>query len=429
MEATAIQVNANEIDTSKAASKQTNDSAKTSYDNGSFFSILKNLTSAHEREKFTQDFEAKLKTKNTKADKKAVKPVSKKNTKKMPDPIEIKVDVDEEILPEKFLMQTPDTENPILKYMPAHAGNTQNEQTATNEKTLLQTLLQATHSGTIDEKKLKEFVEAAERFNPKNAKKSAKMHTASFTVKKPGEKPAAKENGAEEKSFSDHISKKFSVKDLRTVKKTAEPEQTPEGVGTHSTNGERVEIESSAKQPAEITISLNSAETANEANAKASSENASKSETPQTSFSQALSEQIYRATDDIVQAGKIVLRDNNEGTIRLSLQPANLGKVKIFLELHEGKKLSGKITVQSKEALSAFEENLSGLIESFEQNGFETSGFDISWSNGNGENAERFMNEQKLFGFSRNYEDDLSVMPREDSAESIISYGQVNVLA
>ena len=108
----------------------------------------------------------------------------------------------------------------------------------------------------------------------------------------------------------------------------------------------------------------------------------SQGETQKTtpSFSSLLAQEIRESSADFVQAGKIVLRDNNAGEIRVQLRPENLGAVKIKLELTEGKKISGAVTVSTKEAYEAFEESLDGLVQEFKQNGFELSQFDLNWS-------------------------------------------------
>ena len=101
--------------------------------------------------------------------------------------------------------------------------------------------------------------------------------------------------------------------------------------------------------------------------------------TPQT-FSAMLAQEIRESSADFVRAGKIVLRDNNAGEIRLQLRPENLGAVKIKLELSGGKKVVGTVTVETKEAFEAFEENLDGLAQEFKQNGFEAADFNLNWS-------------------------------------------------
>ena len=71
---------------------------------------------------------------------------------------------------------------------------------------------------------------------------------------------------------------------------------------------------------------------------------------------------------------------NTAGEIRLQLRPENLGNVKIHLKLDEGKKVNGVVTVATKEAYEAFEENLDNLAKEFKENGFEAAEFSLSWS-------------------------------------------------
>lgn len=98
------------------------------------------------------------------------------------------------------------------------------------------------------------------------------------------------------------------------------------------------------------------------------------------SFASMLSSELRDNAADFVKTGSIVLRDNNAGLIRLTLHPESLGNVKISLEMSSDKRITGKIVVSSKEAYDAFNENLDGLSEAFVQGGFESAGFDLSWS-------------------------------------------------
>ena len=97
------------------------------------------------------------------------------------------------------------------------------------------------------------------------------------------------------------------------------------------------------------------------------------------SFSSMLSQELSANASDFVKTGQIVLRDNNAGLIRLSLHPETLGNVKIRLELSD-RKISGRIIVNSQEAYDAFNENLDGLSQAFVDGGFDSAGFDLSWS-------------------------------------------------
>jgi len=90
-------------------------------------------------------------------------------------------------------------------------------------------------------------------------------------------------------------------------------------------------------------------------------------------FSQLLARELNGAlSTDIVRQAAIVLKDGGEGTIKLSLKPESLGKVKIHLEMAENK-VSGHIIVESEEALRAFEQEIHTLEQSFRDSGFEAS--------------------------------------------------------
>jgi len=99
------------------------------------------------------------------------------------------------------------------------------------------------------------------------------------------------------------------------------------------------------------------------------------------SFQDALTQQLKANAQDFVRAGQIVLRDNDSGTIRLNLHPESLGHVRINLELND-RKISGRIVVSSKEAYDAFRESLDGISQAFTESGFDSAGFDLSWSGG-----------------------------------------------
>jgi flagellar hook-length control protein FliK len=73
---------------------------------------------------------------------------------------------------------------------------------------------------------------------------------------------------------------------------------------------------------------------------------------------------------DIVKQANIIVKNANEGTIRLALNPASLGQVKVHLEMTENK-IIGHIVVESSEALRAFSRELPVLEKAFKDSGFE----------------------------------------------------------
>ena len=81
--------------------------------------------------------------------------------------------------------------------------------------------------------------------------------------------------------------------------------------------------------------------------------------------------------NDIVRHASVILRDNSEGTIRLALKPESLGNVKIRLEMAENR-ITGKIIVESEEALRAFEREISSLEKAFCDSGFEGANLEMS---------------------------------------------------
>ena len=80
---------------------------------------------------------------------------------------------------------------------------------------------------------------------------------------------------------------------------------------------------------------------------------------------------------DIVRHASIALRNGGEGTIKLALKPESLGNVKIHLEMTENK-ITGRIVVESTEALNAFRKELSALEQAFRDSGFANADLDLS---------------------------------------------------
>lgn len=175
--------------------------------------------------------------------------------------------------------------------------------------------------------------------------------------------------------------------------------------------------------------SFNDGKSVSTSQVSASSQRAEVSEsTNSTQFSSILAEQIKANSAELVQRGKIVLRDGNVGEIRLQLKPAHLGIVRISLKVTEDKKMKGEVTVSSKEAYNAFEDSMEELVSSFRDAGFDTSGFDLNWKGGKEEIVredlrDRYFSPEKTV---------LALREELNVTENIYSYGQaenVNVLA
>ena len=157
-----------------------------------------------------------------------------------------------------------------------------------------------------------------------------------------------------------------------------------------------------------------------------------------SNFQAMLSNQIQQNAPEFVKAGSIILKDNDQGTINLVLHPDDLGSVKIHLSL-DGKTISANITVNTKEALEVFKDNAQTLREAFAQNGFDTSNFDVSYNNPNGNansNAQqdfenRFDNSNFLArrAYSDFGADDNSGMLQNDDYFTNYSEYSVNIVA
>lgn len=150
------------------------------------------------------------------------------------------------------------------------------------------------------------------------------------------------------------------------------------------------------------------------------------------SFSSLVAQQVQEMASDFVQAGRIVLQDNNTGVIRLQMQPAHLGNVRINLELAGGKKVVGKIIAGSKEAYEAFKESIDQLAKAFELGGFSSAQFDVSWSGEGG--GHQFGEENGQFNelFAQNSQREVMQDNRYADTENVYTFGKdqaVNVFA
>jgi flagellar hook-length control protein FliK len=93
---------------------------------------------------------------------------------------------------------------------------------------------------------------------------------------------------------------------------------------------------------------------------------------------------------DIVRHASVALRDGGAGTIKIALHPATLGNVKIHLEMAENK-ITGRIVVESEEALHAFRKELSALEQAFKDSGYASADLNLSLTaDGSGEHGQEF---------------------------------------
>ena len=96
-------------------------------------------------------------------------------------------------------------------------------------------------------------------------------------------------------------------------------------------------------------------------------------ETTTRTFSQMLRETM---APEIVRQSGIILRDANRGEIRLVLKPEHLGRMRIRLELQDGR-VTGRILVDNSAVKDAVERNLGALERSFLDHGFQTATLEV----------------------------------------------------
>lgn len=116
-------------------------------------------------------------------------------------------------------------------------------------------------------------------------------------------------------------------------------------------------------------------------------------------FQTMLANEIKNSATDLVKTGSIILKDNNSGLINLFLKPEALGDVKIRLNISDTL-ISAKIIVDSQEALNAFKDSIGALKQAFEQGGFDTGSFDLSWSGQGGSGQEKNEHNAKAHFYS-----------------------------
>jgi hypothetical protein len=186
------------------------------------------------------------------------------------------------------------------------------------------------------------------------AMQSKKAEKPSQTEELPGDRAEAKKAGRKRNTVS------LEVQDLRT--------HTGSEAGTIAERGLKGAEEARNGPVTEIVLELKPGGKQNDGPAGTAQQPPAGE-----SFEQLLARELRGdLSADIVRQAAVILRDGGEGTIRLSLKPETLGKVKIHLEMAENR-ISGHIFVESEEALRAFEREIRSLEQSFRDSGFEAS--------------------------------------------------------
>ncbi len=83
-----------------------------------------------------------------------------------------------------------------------------------------------------------------------------------------------------------------------------------------------------------------------------------------------------KGVPQIVKQTGILLKDNNQGEIKLVLRPDSLGKVRIRLNLQENN-IAGRIIVENINVKDAFDGNLENLQKALRDSGFDTASLEV----------------------------------------------------
>lgn len=230
---------------------------------------------------------------------------------------------------------------------------------------------------------------------------------------------AKKSNSNKKKTLADII----DVKDLRTQK-----DFEKDIVETSSIKKNIVTSVKSNNNEMEMSLNLNNQAQKNILTSDSQSASANGS-----TFQAMLTNQIQNNASDIVKAGSIVLKDNNQGTINLIMHPESLGNVKVNLSLDD-KSISGKIIVSSQEAYNAFKESIDSLKQAFSQSGFDVNSFDLSFSSqGQSFSGNQKQNENMQHEINRTYgefvNENISVDSNNADIQNVTKEYSVNIVA
>ncbi len=206
--------------------------------------------------------------------------------------------------------------------------------------------------------------------------------------------------GFEDEKAKPQKSKKSGVKfDVHDLRNQAEPSKSAQKLALKKEANLEIASSAGQKNDAAVQLTMEMAGSA-ETNITSSSNQAAGANS--SVFQSMLLNAVQENASDIVKAGNIVLKDNNQGSINLIFKPEALGNVKISLNLND-KVISGQINVQTREALEAFKESIDALKQAFTESGFETGSFDLNFSSGqnfaqNGERQSASYFAEKAYG-------------------------------
>ncbi len=127
---------------------------------------------------------------------------------------------------------------------------------------------------------------------------------------------------------------------------------------------------------------------------------------------------------EILKKAQFMLKDQDQGEIKLILKPEKLGEVRIRLNLND-KHIGGRIIVENSSVREVFQENMEQLNRTFREHGFQTAGLEVSVGGRDGRNAGQQGRDSSQVSSRRVSEVFDEQVPRIDS--DIFSDSRVNV--
>lgn len=242
------------------------------------------------------------------------------------------------------------------------------------------------------------------------------------------DKTAEKKTTPAEKNGRKEV--KFTVEDFRTKQQDNNIVEAKAVTKVQPKEQLNVEFKQTAQNQMQVTMDLsqNIQQDITSSSSQAAGANGS-------TFQSMLQNSIQANASDIVKAGSIVLKDNNQGSINMILKPESLGNVKVSLAVSD-KVITGNIIVHSQEAYDAMKNSIDSLKEAFAKNGFEAAELNLTMAsdnqfaqNQNGDGTPQ----RDTFGARRTYGDFVSVSQTEENeslTETVPHYSsQVNIVA
>ena len=248
-----------------------------------------------------------------------------------------------------------------------------------------------------DKKKNRPVAANGEQPSSESISKNEKINYLSSKIKA-GEEDAAMLNKREQNSQAANRLEEFRARSRKDkVSIEVRDMRTAAGVPNNSETRPYALVETSVSRMSgqagaqEITLDLRLPDSGNPSQAQTAWE---------TKANNALENMLARElhqnfNGDIVRHASMALRDNGMGTIKLNLHPETLGNVKIHLEMSDNK-ITGRIIVESAEALNAFRKEIDALEQAFKDSGFADANLDLSLAS-DGEKTRQDREENNSF--------------------------------